>query len=78
MGLPRYLLSLSLPMVLPSAFLTAVVIGFARLSADNEVTAIRVGGINLAHVIWPVGALAFVLRCVATQLSTNASAPART
>jgi len=77
-GLPRYLLSLSLPTVLPSAFLTAVIIGFARLSADNEVTAMRVGGINLLHVIWPVGALAFVLSCVATHLQFDTVPRART
>ena len=76
-GLPRYLLSLSLPTVLPSAFLTAVIIGFARLSADNEVTAMGVSGINLLHVIWPVGALAFVLSCVATHLQFDTVPRAR-
>ncbi len=42
------------PMVLPSAFLTAVVMTFGRLSADNELIALRAGGVHLLRVIHPV------------------------
>ena len=67
-GLPQYLLSLSVPLVLPSAFLVAVIIGFGRLAADNELTAIRVGGVSLFHVLLPVGALSVLLSVVAIYL----------
>ena len=76
-GLPRHLLSFSLPLVLPSAFLTAVVMGFARLSADNEVTAMRSGGINLFHIMWPICAMAVLLSGAATYLHFQAVPRAR-
>lgn len=60
-GLPRFVLSLAVPVVLPSALLTAVIMAFGRLSADVEITAMRGGGVHLLHVIWPVCLLAFLL-----------------
>ena len=54
------------PMVLPSAFLTAVIMTFGRLSADNELLAVRAGGISIGRIIYPVLLLALVLSAVAT------------
>ncbi|MHC4480491.1 MAG: LptF/LptG family permease, partial [Planctomycetota bacterium] len=42
------------PIVLPSAFLTAVIMTFGRLSADNELIAIRAAGVHLFSVVYPV------------------------
>jgi len=59
------LLGYCVPLVLPSAFLTAVVITFGRLSADNELIAVKAAGVHLFKVIWPVLALAVALTGVA-------------
>ncbi|MFW6189984.1 MAG: LptF/LptG family permease [Planctomycetota bacterium] len=48
------LLAYCAPMVLPSAFLTAVIINFGRLAADNELIAVRAAGIGLFRVVYPV------------------------
>ncbi|MFO8006946.1 MAG: LptF/LptG family permease [Candidatus Brocadiia bacterium] len=54
------------PMVLPSAFLTAVVMTFGRLSADNELIALRAGGVHLFRVIHPVLLVAVGLTLLVT------------
>jgi len=62
--LPRLLapvMAYSIPMVLPAAFLTAVVITFGRMSANNELTAARGAGIALFQLVRPVLAVALVL-----------------
>ena len=53
-GLLWLALAYCVPMVLPSAFLTAVIMAFGRLTADNELTAIRAAGIHLFRAIHPV------------------------
>jgi len=58
------LVSYCVPMVLPSAFLTAVIMTFGRLSADNEMLAIRAAGISPLRVIYPVLAVAALLSAV--------------
>ena len=64
-GLPRHVISLAVPVVLPSAMLAAVIMAFGRLSADTEIIAVRVGGVHLLHVIWPVGVLALLVSLLA-------------
>jgi len=67
--LPRLMpavLVYSVPVVLPAAFLTAVIMAFGRLSADNEIVAIRVGGVHLFSVIFPVCIAALLLSGVAS------------
>ncbi|MCJ7796302.1 MAG: LptF/LptG family permease, partial [Thermoleophilia bacterium] len=49
-----YVAALSLPYALPMAFLLASVFVFGRLSGHNEITAMRSGGVNLNHVIFPL------------------------
>jgi lipopolysaccharide export LptBFGC system permease protein LptF len=48
-----FLLSLGfvLAMSVPCAVLVAVLMTFGRLSQDNEITALRAGGVNLAHAV---------------------------
>ena len=76
-GLPGYILSYSIPMVLPSAFVTAVIMAFGRLSADNEITAIRVSGIHLFSIVLPVFAIAFVLSGVVAYFQFQVMPKAR-
>jgi lipopolysaccharide export system permease protein len=44
----------ALPHALPSSLLTATVMTYGRLSADNEITAIRSAGIHLHSIITPI------------------------
>ena len=61
-GLPWYIIgevfALSVPfivaMTMPMAVLVAVLYTFSRLSGDNEVTAIRAGGVSLFRFMFPV------------------------
>jgi len=53
-SLVRLVLAYSVPMVLPSAFLTAVILTFGRLAGDNELTAVRAAGIPMFRAVHPV------------------------
>lgn len=44
----------AVPHALPSSLLTATVMTYGRLSADNEITAIRSAGIHLHSIITPI------------------------
>src|SRR5690606_21721949 len=52
---------LSLPhilaLTLPMAVLVAVLYAFAQLAADNEITALKAGGVNLIRMIMPLVAV---------------------
>ncbi len=53
-----YLMPSFLIFTLPISFLTAILIGIGRLSADNELTALKAAGIGLPRLLWPVGSMA--------------------
>ncbi len=55
-----YLLPAFLVFTLPLAFLLGVLLGFGRLSADNEVTALRASGIPIYNMLRPVLLLAAI------------------
>src|SRR5262245_26463618 len=51
----------TLPYTIPATTLFATCVVYGRLSADNEILAIKASGINLTKVVWPailVGLLA--------------------
>ncbi len=49
-----YMVLYTLPHALPSSLLTATVMTYGRLSADNEITAIRIAGIHLHNIVTPI------------------------
>ena len=49
-----YMALYTIPHALPTSLLTATVMSYGRLSADNEITAIKVAGIHLHNLVTPV------------------------
>jgi len=62
-----YVLSFTLPM----ALLAATLLTFGRMSADNEITAMRASGIGLGRVAAPVILLAAAMMCVSLYVNTT-------
>jgi len=56
-----YIVALSVP----CAVLVAVLMTFGRLSQDNEIIAMRAGGVNLLRVLaWPIAAAGVIVYCL--------------
>ena len=49
-----YMALYTIPHALPSSLLTATVMSYGRLSADNEITAIKTAGIHLHNLVTPI------------------------
>jgi len=68
-------LALQLPWLLsfalPLALLSAVLLVFGRLSADQELTAIRSGGVSLSGFAWPVLMLGLVFSAVSAWVNLD-------
>ena len=64
-----YLMPSFLVFTIPMAFLLAVLLAFGRLSADNEITVLKAGGISLMQLIPPV----FLCAILAALLTLAAS-----
>ena len=62
-----YVLSFTLPM----ALLAAVLLAFGRMSADNELTAMRASGIGLGRVAAPVILLSVLMACLCLYINTT-------
>lgn len=56
-----YLVPFMLSYSIPMSILTAVLLSFAKLSAENEITAIRASGINLQYIFRPLLGCALIL-----------------
>ena len=56
-----YLLPFSLSFTIPWGLLTAILLLFGRMSAANEITALRSGGVPVARIAAPVFAVAIAL-----------------
>ncbi len=66
-----YLMPSFLVFTIPMAFLLAVLLAFGRLSADNEITVMKAGGISLMQLMPPVvlcGILAALLTLAASTI----------
>ena len=73
------LFSLILPtfleLTVPMAFLLAILLGFGRLSNDQELLAMKASGISPKQILWPISAVAGVLTLF-TLLLTMFARPA--
>ena len=68
-GFIAYVLPFSLIFTIPWGLLTAVLLVFGRLSADNELTALRSNGISITRICIPLVFIA--LLCTAASLWLN-------
>jgi len=59
-----YVLPFSLTFTIPWGFQTAVLLVFGRLSAENELTAMKATGLSIQRACIPVWVLAVLLSCV--------------
>jgi len=65
-----YLMPSFLVFTIPMAFLLAVLLAFGRLSADNEITVMKAGGISLMQLMPPVVACGFCAALLTLLAST--------
>ena len=65
-----YLMPSFLVFTIPMAFLLAVLLAFGRLSADNEITIMKAGGISLVQIMPPVLLCGFVAAMLALAAGT--------
>jgi lipopolysaccharide export system permease protein len=61
LGFVAFVLPFSMTFTIPWGFLTAVLLVFGRLSADNEIIALRANGVSFPRILAPVLALALLL-----------------
>jgi len=61
LGFVAFVLPFSMTFTIPWGFLTAVLLVFGRLSADNEIIALRANGVSFPRVFFPVLAMALLL-----------------
>src|SRR5256885_8247901 len=68
-GFVAYVLPFSLLLTIPWGWLTAVLIVCGRLSADNELTALRSNGVSIGRICFPLVVIS--LLCTAASLWLN-------
>lgn len=73
----QYVIPFSLTFTLPWGFLTAVLLVFGRLSADNELTAMRTSGISIPRISLPVGVLAMMFTGICLWINLDVAPAAQ-
>ncbi len=67
----------SLIFTIPWAFLTAILLVFGRLSADNELVSLRMTGMSMTRICTPVFALALVLSGICLWVNVSLAPAAK-
>ena len=63
-----YVLPIAMAFTIPWAALVSIMLVFGRLSADNEITAMRACGVSILQIVAPIIMLAFMLTCICLYL----------
>ncbi len=66
-----FVLPFSMTFTIPWGFLTAVLLVFGRLSADNEIVALRATGVSFPRIFIPVVAVALLLVSLCFWINTD-------
>ncbi len=66
-----FVLPFSMTFTIPWGFLTAVLLVFGRLSADNEIIALRANGVSFSRIIVPVLGVALLLVGLCLWINTE-------
>jgi LPS export ABC transporter permease LptF len=72
-----YVLPFSLIFTIPWGLLTAILLVFGRLSADNELIALRANGVSVSRVCVPLAALALVCCAICLWLNVQVAPAAQ-
>ncbi len=72
-----YVIPFSLTFTLPWGFLTAVLLVFGRISAENELTAMRTSGLSIPRICLPVGVLAVIFAAVCLWINLDVAPKAQ-
>jgi LPS export ABC transporter permease LptF len=72
-----YVLPFSLIFTIPWGLLTAILLVFGRLSADNELIALRANGVSISRVCVPLAALALVCTAICLWLNVQVAPAAQ-
>ena len=66
-----YVLPVALSYTIPWAALVAIMLVFGRLSADNEITAMRACGVSILQIVAPIIAITFGLSCICLYIQMD-------
>src|SRR5216110_4052967 len=72
-----YVLPFSLIFTIPWGLLTAILLVFGRLSADNELIALRSNGVSISRICIPLGGIAVICMAICLWLNVQAAPAAQ-
>src|SRR5712692_6614360 len=72
-----YVLPFSLIFTIPWGLLTAILLVFGRLSADNELVALRSNGVSITRICHPLARIAFVCTAISFWLNVQVAPAAQ-
>src|ERR1700730_7857981 len=72
-----YVLPFSLIFTIPWGLLTAILLVFGRLSADNELMALRSSGVSISRICIPLAGIALVCTAICLWLNVQAAPAAQ-
>jgi lipopolysaccharide export system permease protein len=73
----QYVIPFSLTFTIPWGFLTAVLLVFGRMSAENELTAMRTSGLSIPRICFPVALLAVMFTGVCLWINLDVAPRAK-
>ena len=73
-----YILPFSLTFTIPWGFLTAVLLVFGKLSAENELIALKSNGVSVPRICYPLAVLALVASLICLWINVSVAPRAQT